>query len=347
VPAQVAPALEWAWERCRVYGDNAGRTRVAFLRLQLTILVVGVGATLFALTESALVAHHVVGGSSVAGRVLHAAVLVLPITLAVLLGAAARFRTGNKWVDLRAAAEGVKREIFRYRSRTGHYAPDRTTHISRDQLLSEQVAAIGRGLMQTELSQTALGDSASPVRPHARSPGSSDDDGFSDLTPEAYVKHRVDDQIRYYGSRATRLARILRLLQSVIFVAGGVGTLLAALHVDIWIALTTALVGAVTTYLGYEQIENTLVTYNQARTALIAIKGWWASVPEETRTSPRTMEYLVNQTERILQKEQGGWVQEMTEAMAQLRADEERRGGSGPESDVSEGTPERESANQE
>jgi hypothetical protein len=43
-------------------------------------------------------------------------------TIAILVGFNARFREGNKWILLRAAAEAIKREIFRYRMRSGLYS---------------------------------------------------------------------------------------------------------------------------------------------------------------------------------------------------------------------------------
>src|SRR5439155_15936748 len=116
------------------------------------------------------------------------AVLVFPIVLAGLIGAAARFRTGNKWVDLRSAAEAVKQEIFRYRTQTGHYSYRPQARASRDQLLAEQVAAIGRSLMQTDVSRTSL----RPPPPLERRAGPSpDDDGMSDLTAERYIELRL------------------------------------------------------------------------------------------------------------------------------------------------------------
>jgi hypothetical protein len=325
-PNHVPPALEWAWDRYDLYDSNAVRIRKAFQRLQLTILVVAVGTTLLALTEATLVAHHAFRGSSVTSRTMHILVLFFPIALATLLGIASRFRTGSKWVDLRTAAEGVKREVFLYRTQTGPYAPRRTTRVSRDQLLSHQVAAIGRAIMQTEVSRTPLRDPPASPMPTDRSLGGSRDDGFRDLASDAYISHRVDDQIEYFGYRATRLARVLWLLLLLIFLAGGVGTLLAALHIDIWIAMTTAVVGAVTTYLGYEQVESTLVNYNQARKGLISLNGWRITLPAQERGAPETREQLVSRAERVLQKEHGGWVADMTDALAELRAEEEQKG---------------------
>jgi len=321
-PDGTPTAIQWAWDRYRLYDQNAIRLRREFLRLEMTILAVGLGTTLLALVQNAVVTHNLLHSDSAAARTIHTLVIVLPITLAALLGMAARFRVGNKWVDLRKAAEGIKREVFLYRVRTGLYGHAGASRLTRDELLAQNVAAIGRGVMQTEVSRMALRD---PPRGTAMHPAlAKGDDGVSDIGPAEYVRYRVDDQIDYYAHQVAVRGRLLRWLLSLIFIAGGVGTLLAALNVDVWIAMTTAVVGAVTTFLGYEQVESLLVSYNQAMNGLVSVKGWWVALPPRDRESKATKDRLVHQTERILQKEQGGWVEDMTEALDELRTEEEK-----------------------
>jgi hypothetical protein len=56
--------------------------------------------------------------------------------------------------------------------------------------------------------------------------------------------------------------------------------LLAALGWELWIALTTALVGAFMTVLQYKQIENSLIQYNQTATDLANVKLWWTALKD-------------------------------------------------------------------
>jgi SMODS and SLOG-associating 2TM effector domain 1/Protein of unknown function (DUF4231) len=331
-PTQVA--LRWAWERFHLYDYNATRLRRAFHRLLLVILGVGVLATLLALTEAALLARGVLHPDDVQIRVLHFTVLILPIALAVLLGLAARFRSGSKWVYLRAAAEAVKREIFRYRTGTGDYRAH-ARRSSKEETLTRRVGRIARALMQTEISKSVLARSSGTNGPvEARSPKGEME--LSDLTPSAYIQTRVQDQLSYYQKRAEMLGRRLWILQGLIFVLGGTGTLLAALGLDVWIALSTALVGAITTYLGYEQVENSLVSYNQAASALSSLQGWWLGLTPDEQAVPAKADRLVDHAEAILQKEQGSWLQEMTDAMEELRAAETAGTEVGHVSDESE-----------
>jgi hypothetical protein len=93
---------------------------------------------------------------------------------------------------------------------------------------------------------------------------------------------------------------------------------------DLWIALTTALAAACTTYLGYQQIENSLIKYNQAATDLANVHGWWMVLSLDERAAPNNVDTLVEHTEKILGSELTGWVQEMHNALAELRARQTR-----------------------
>jgi hypothetical protein len=53
---------------------------------------------------------------------------------------------------------------------------------------------------------------------------------------------------------------------------------------QIWVALTIALVGALTTFLEYRQLENNLMKYNQAATSLDDVKVWWMALSSQQKT---------------------------------------------------------------
>jgi hypothetical protein len=150
------------------------------------------------------------------------------------------------------------------------------------------------------------------------------DDGLSFLTPERYISLRLVDQLTYYQGKTVGLEWRLRLLQWLIYIFGGVGTVLATAGFDLWIALTTALAVACTTYLGYQQIENSLIKYNQAATDLANVHGWWMALSPDERADPRNVDTLVEYTEKILGNELTGWVQEMHNALAALRTQQTR-----------------------
>jgi hypothetical protein len=78
-------------------------------------------------------------------------------------------------------------------------------------------------------------------------------------------------------------------------------------------------VGAVTTYIGYQQFDSTLTAYNQAATDLENIRDWWRALPPEEKADPANIDELVQHVEQVLDTELAGWVQKMTDALSELR----------------------------
>ena len=93
------------------------------------------------------------------------------------------------------------------------------------------------------------------------------------------------------------------------------GTLLAAVGLEIWIGLTTAVAGAALAHLGYLQVDNTLVSYNRSAALLAALQREYRA----GGTRRPDLEHLVTRGEKILTTELSGWVQQMTDALAQLQ----------------------------
>lgn len=313
--------LKLAWQRFALYDANAGRQQKNFKRLRVWILVLGVLGTLLALSQTQLNLSLSGFNGSLGNQVLHYVIIVVPIAVAILIAAANRFSAGNKWVLLRGSAEAIKREIYRYRTRAEIYSKQQTTQVSAEAKLMRQVENIGRRLMQTEVNLSALQPYDGPIPPKMYGTAA-EDDGLSYLTPDKYLNIRLGDQLNYYRLKTTRLEKQLMRLQWLTYIAGGAGTLLAAIGLELWIALTTALVTAFAAYLEYQQVENTLVKYNQALTDLANVRGWWLALPPEAQALQTNIDKLVSHTEKILQTELTGWVQEMQDALAELRAGE-------------------------
>jgi hypothetical protein len=111
--------------------------------------------------------------------------------------------------------------------------------------------------------------------------------------------------------------------------AGGAGAILAAAGFEVWIGLTTAIAGATLAYLGYLQVESTLVAYNQSAGKLEALQRAWRARPADRRNRAG-FEALVADAESVLATEHGGWVQQMNDALEELQAkqlEQERQAG--------------------
>src|SRR4051794_7522430 len=193
---QDQPVLKDAWRTFATYDEHAGALRKTFERFQTSILALGVIATLLALLENAI--------NSAA---LHWIVVAAPIVISVLIALANRRAAGKRWVLLRGAAESVKGEIYRYRTRTGIYGdrrlPDREP-AARPRVLARQLDAIDANLMQTEASSGTLAPYDGPLPPTMYG-SARDDDGLSRLDAARYLEIRIGDQLRYYHGRIREL----------------------------------------------------------------------------------------------------------------------------------------------
>ena len=101
-------------------------------------------------------------------------------------------------------------------------------------------------------------------------------------------------------------------------IIGGAGTFLAAVGMQIWIAVTIAMVTAIVAFLEYRQAENTLIKYNQVATDLHNIKAWWSTLSPDEKSYPRSKDSLVKNTESILHIELAGWVKQMEDTLTKL-----------------------------
>ncbi|PTL77851.1 DUF4231 domain-containing protein [Vitiosangium sp. GDMCC 1.1324] len=325
-------SLHVAWQRFATYDANANREQAFFRRLQFWIFFLGILSTALALVLTYVNTILDPGGDSVARLILHTAVVMTAAAVTALLAASSRFKAGSKWIFLRATAEALKREIYRYRAGLAFKRLDET----HERKFVEQMRRISSQMLRTESGSAVLRSYQGPLPPPKGA--ASEDDGFSPLTPARYIHFRVDDQLDFYRRRVDELARRNVALQWVIIVFGAGGTVLAALPdqlAALWVPLTTAVVMALTAYFGYQQSESKILKYQQAATDLENLKTWWCTLSLEEHEDPRNFEALVEGVEAILQSELTGWVQEMKEALVRVDTRNERearRRGAKPQS---------------
>ena len=242
-----------------------------------------------------------------------------PIIVSILLAGSSRFKNRHKWTLLRGSAEAIKKEIYRYRTRVGDYADQvepkedskeavATPRRSRDVALKDNIVRITQYLMQTEVNTGSFIYEAKkpPAKP-------TDDDEFSFLTPERYLEVRLVDQMRWYEGKTATLERQRSEFQWLIYIVGGAGSLLAALGAQLWVALTTAAVTALTAWVADLKLDVNLVKYNQAAADLSNLRYWWSTLSAEDKAELENRQKLVNTTEQILETERASWVQQMEE----------------------------------
>lgn len=315
--------LKLAWQRFASYDANASREQSTFRRLQLWILVLGVTSTALVLLQTQLERGGVVAPQAFPAYLFQALIVAMVASMTALIAAASRFKAGSKWIFLRANAEAIKREIYRYRCRLspGLARPEGDP----EQGLARRLKTLSRPLTGSEPLLTALRSYKGLLPP----PGGKarGDDGLSPLTPVRYIHFRLDDQLGYYRGKIDTLDRRLVALQWIVIVVGGIGTVLAAIRLELWVVMATSIVMAITTYLGYQQSEARLTKYQQAATDLENLKAWWSALSLEEQSDYRKFDTLVDGTELILQRELSGWVQDLKEVILRMDARHEHEPG--------------------
>ncbi|WP_263351948.1 DUF4231 domain-containing protein [Acidicapsa acidisoli] len=298
-----------AWSRYDELDKGAVKKQTWFRTTQIAILLLTVLATLMAILFSVIhgLDPHKYSWAQSAEGTLHIVMIVIPISISLLVGFNARFRDGNKWILLRAASESVKQHIFRYRTRSGAYSEDQCKTQSASTQLASNIRDITSNLGQSEVNRTNL--APQPIGDPQRT---------TFLTAEEYLRTRVDDQIAYFVKTTRRLYRQLMILQICILSAGGAGTFLAAIKLDLWVAFTTALATAFASKLELDQVETSLVQYNAALMSLRNIESWWKGLSPWERTRQKNIDLLVDQTETTLEHETAGWVQKMQSTLEKL-----------------------------
>lgn len=301
-PETAVNTLQEAWTRFDELDWAALGKQSWFRRLELFLILMAVAAALFAILTTIWPA-----GQSRKGDFLHLAVIIIPITISIIGAYNSHFRDGNKWILLRGSAEALKREIFRFRTKTGVYSDSQCQQTSRESKLAAKVKELTSSLEQSEVNKNNL---------ELRPPGDPKRNSF--LSPADYIKERLEDQIAYFVKKTRKLFIQLTAVQLCIYVAGGVGTFLAAIHLDIWVALATAVVTAFATKLQVDQVENSLVQYNQTLASLRNIVCWWKALSHWEKNNAKNIDVLVDQAEKAMETETAGWVQQMQSALDKL-----------------------------
>ncbi|NWJ49119.1 MAG: DUF4231 domain-containing protein [Chloroflexi bacterium] len=319
--------IQKAKERYKLYSHNAERFKNRFQLLQLAILILGVFGAGFAVLQT--FAKQVKWDSWVTDT-LYFLVLGVPAIVTVLIAGANFFNMGSKWVLVRAATDAVKREMFRYRTRSGSYSLKRAKKdgTTPEMYLSNMLEAISHKWLESEVTTSSLQepDKTKVKKKKPEEKASATDDGVSFLTPEEYLEFRLENQRIYYRKKAKGLDRLRFRLQWAIFLFSGTSTVIAAISKELLIPVITALVGAITTYLEYMQVTNTLKQYNRAAQSLENIRDWWVALTPDQQAEQVNIDKLVDITENTLQSEQIGWVQQMQTALSDLQKHQAEKG---------------------
>ena len=301
--------------------------------------------------------------------------------MSILLAGTVKFGRGVNWILLRASAETIKQEIYRYRTQVGNYSDPKL----RDLNFAQEIQAINERLMKTQVNQSGLVWNEPKVNKRQswlkrinqfwstvllkqlrkkrnkqflvnkdflayrltflmfkeeQNKQSKEDKNalYSPLTAQQYIDERLINQLNWYRKKTLELDKKWQLWQWLIYILGGVGTFLAAIRRDVWIAVTNAIAASALSFLEFRQFDSTLIGYNQTASNLENILCWWHALTPEARNDPKNVKKLVESSEKTIRTETTGWVQEMKDAMADLYKIEEKDLPQAPEGEILLGT---------
>lgn len=308
-----------AWHQFADFNLNADIQQKLHKKFQAAILILGIAAAALAIIWKVVNSDATLDHAkyNFIQWVMYILLILLPIALTVLIAASNKFKNGTKWIFFRAGAEAIKREIYTYRTRTGAYRKDGGS------VLSQRVSQITGKAMRTDINHSFIRIYSDQTFPPYMELDKGGDDGFGQLNAESYIKLRLCSQIDFYKGKTKKMSSVLIFYQWASYIITGIGTLLAVIEQQIWIALTTSIVAAIATWLGYQQWDNTIGKYNQCANDLHDILRWWEGLTVADQFKRGNIDNLVAHTEQALQKEYDGWAQQMQQTIAEFNKQQE------------------------
>ncbi|WP_441290223.1 DUF4231 domain-containing protein [Sorangium sp. KYC3313] len=225
-----------------------------------------------------------------------AALACVPLIHTVKLGAE-RLRD---WTRARAVAEGLKHEIYLYRTGTEPYdgADAESKLRARSSELAEQIQ---------DLQQYAAMVQVPP----------GDDDGER-LDAEAYFEDRVEQEIRrYYEPQAARLSARLRRSRQLEFILGLLSAALGAVAAlqerspaGAWVAAATTVAAALSAHVAAARYEQLALSYRATAARLRRLRGEFLDAVESKTITDAMTGRLIRECERAIAIETEHWITE-------------------------------------
>jgi conflict system pore-forming effector with SLATT domain/uncharacterized protein DUF4231 len=266
--------------------------------------------TTFCLTIFGATAATIAGQIPGEGTLRNSFVAVGTVALALATFVAARLLTTERvgsWAKVRAAAEALKREAFRYAARARPY----------DDL------ATAPGLLDTER-QKIDADLGTVLPVDAKTVGSAPQEM---MTPDEYRKKRVRDQIDWYQSKSKEAGRSAGRLRLAEFILAALATVITALStitgkqiplvgINFDIAALTALFttvgGAILSHVEASRLDDLATNYAAAARRLEDLDAGF----NRAKGHPQNWSVFVNSCEDIIAAENQSWIAKWDAASA-------------------------------
>ncbi|MEA3350980.1 MAG: SLATT domain-containing protein [Chloroflexota bacterium] len=307
------PILETAWHRYAQLDANAISAQKRHISLKRWIAFLGVLATVFAI----LVNNYSDILPEWAALGVRTLLILTPITGSVIAAFANKFQQGQKYLALRAAAEEVISEIYKYRTIWRNLP-------NRNKRLNDRLAAIQRKLFRAVGGELVLDQYDDDLPPYYDPSQDHNDPGFDDITGDKYLTYRLENQLVWHIDKNLKIQHSRKRTQFLILAFGGAGAFLAAWggSLAIWVAFTAAIASAL---IGWEELRGLdmkVSNYSQVILELNIIRDRWLMLTENEHTEKELIK-MVSETENLLWNQNLEFVSAMRKALADAEGDED------------------------
>lgn len=215
--------LKIAWARYASFSAGAVMSKARARRLQraigatavlvMALILVLIQAAVKDQIDSGFSEFEEFDGDDTWLQVFGALLVALPAGLAIATSLNTSIGSSQTWIALRAVAEAIKREIYRYQAGMANKDAGAFEKLKKA-LATADTEALERGVPLAAVRDPVV--RARPAEMHGTSVGP--------LTANVYFKHRIEDQLRYLQRESKKLRR-----QDVAFLIGSTASSVIAL----------------------------------------------------------------------------------------------------------------------
>lgn len=332
--------LTTAWDKIDIYAYVAKRCKKLSKVTYLLLLALSLATTVL------IVSSNNMPKKTVPPEKVDFYVLLLTIATTMCVGFISYINPQAKWQQLRGAAQALRSEMWKFRTRSGPYQQMQGDPATKANLLYKQFVddvsknvmksatiantsfmARATGLSTAENEKDTLvknpvyvhGQYKAPRRPKKKvlvkgrvaavdvADGEIFDDYQSPCTPEEYLQLRVLPQLKFYQARLPVYQRMNNVWETLLMLSSIAGVVLSFFREARWAAIPTALTVCVTAYAEFHATEKKLVRYSEAIAKIDSIKMWWDSLSNVERVNLAFISTLVSGCEDTFNNEREAW----------------------------------------
>src|SRR5258708_11928259 len=325
-------ALLAAWKRFLDFDEASTAQKLHHSKIRTAIIVLGFAASALAVAISTKDTNPIIGSISEGLRVV---LIFLPIISAGLLTYASEFTPSLTWLAYRVGAELTRREIYLYRMQAGDYRG--RTALDQQSLVLAQVEAANKRVNRVGVPdpylQTTITDVPKAIVGRTSDPA---DDGFSPLSADQYIAYRVVPQKDWYIRKSHLDYQKTQRWRIYLLIVGFASSGLAALNFAPFVAVTTALGTALTTYMGLTMFGRNYPVYHPVANSLELEMDRWSILTLEQQSDPAQISAMVKHTEDIFQSESDQWTQQAIQAQQAIEQSLSKSASGGQQSGLSQ-----------